>query len=274
MVAKRFRDGRHRACWSDHKAKEVRVENGEKVAGRRARGRARSASRATRSSAPSGASPTPRASASRSSASRSRSRRPWRSNEFLQTTYPEHLRVRRCDRPVPVHAHGVAHGVVLRGERALRPLQEVQGRLLRHPLGDVHRARGRARGPERDRGEGEGHRRTTSSPTASTTSTARSPTARRTALVKVLTKPRHRRDPRLHDRRRHAGEIIVEFVAAMKHGIGLNKILGTIHIYPTYVEVEQVRRGHLEALDGDARADGGGWRRSTTGRAARAAWAR
>ena len=30
----------------------------------------------------------------------------------------------------------------------------------------------------------------------------------------------------------HAADIMAEFVFAMKHGIGLNKILGTIHIYP------------------------------------------
>jgi pyruvate/2-oxoglutarate dehydrogenase complex dihydrolipoamide dehydrogenase (E3) component len=40
-----------------------------------------------------------------------------------------------------------------------------------------------------------------------------------------------------------AGEIIVEFVAAMKHGIGLNKILGTIHIYPTYAEANKYAAG-------------------------------
>ncbi|MBK8971859.1 MAG: FAD-dependent oxidoreductase [Hahellaceae bacterium] len=34
----------------------------------------------------------------------------------------------------------------------------------------------------------------------------------------------------------HAGDLIAEFVLAMKHGIGLNKILGTIHIYPTLAE--------------------------------------
>ena len=38
----------------------------------------------------------------------------------------------------------------------------------------------------------------------------------------------------------HAGELIVEFVAAMKHGIGLNKILGTIHIYPTLAEAYKI----------------------------------
>ena len=34
----------------------------------------------------------------------------------------------------------------------------------------------------------------------------------------------------------HAGDLIAEFVAAMRHGLGLNKILSTIHIYPTLAE--------------------------------------
>lgn len=34
----------------------------------------------------------------------------------------------------------------------------------------------------------------------------------------------------------HAGELIAEFVLAMQHNLGLNKILGTIHSYPTLVE--------------------------------------
>ena len=37
----------------------------------------------------------------------------------------------------------------------------------------------------------------------------------------------------------HAGEIIAEFVLAMKAGLGLNKILGTIHIYPTMAEANK-----------------------------------
>ena len=41
----------------------------------------------------------------------------------------------------------------------------------------------------------------------------------------------------------HAGELIIEFIAAMKHGIGLNKILGTIHIYPTLVEANKYAAG-------------------------------
>ena len=35
----------------------------------------------------------------------------------------------------------------------------------------------------------------------------------------------------------HAGELIHEFVLAMKHGIGLGKIAATIHVYPTFSEL-------------------------------------
>ncbi|MBI2970411.1 MAG: FAD-dependent oxidoreductase [Gammaproteobacteria bacterium] len=34
----------------------------------------------------------------------------------------------------------------------------------------------------------------------------------------------------------HAGDLLAPYVLAMKHGIGLNKILGTIHVYPTLSE--------------------------------------
>ncbi len=34
----------------------------------------------------------------------------------------------------------------------------------------------------------------------------------------------------------HAGDLIAEYVTAMKYNIGLNKVLGTIHIYPTLAE--------------------------------------
>ncbi len=42
----------------------------------------------------------------------------------------------------------------------------------------------------------------------------------------------------------HAGELIAEYVLAMKHGIGLNKILGTIHAYPTLVEANKFAAGN------------------------------
>lgn len=37
--------------------------------------------------------------------------------------------------------------------------------------------------------------------------------------------------------------VITEFVLVMKHGIGLNKILGTIHIYPTMAEANKYAAG-------------------------------
>ena len=41
----------------------------------------------------------------------------------------------------------------------------------------------------------------------------------------------------------HAGDLIAEYVLAMRHGIGLNKILGTIHIYPTLAEANKYVAG-------------------------------
>ena len=41
----------------------------------------------------------------------------------------------------------------------------------------------------------------------------------------------------------HAGELIVEFVTAMKRGLGLNKLLGTIKIYPTFAEANKYTAG-------------------------------
>jgi pyruvate/2-oxoglutarate dehydrogenase complex dihydrolipoamide dehydrogenase (E3) component/uncharacterized membrane protein YdjX (TVP38/TMEM64 family) len=42
----------------------------------------------------------------------------------------------------------------------------------------------------------------------------------------------------------HAGDLIIEFILAMRHGIGLNKILGTIHIYPTLAEANKYVAGN------------------------------
>jgi len=55
-------------------------------------------------------------------------------------------------------------------------------------------------------------------------------------FIKVLTKPGSDRILGATVVGRHAGETITEFVSAMKHNLGLNKILGTIHIYPTFAE--------------------------------------
>ena len=42
----------------------------------------------------------------------------------------------------------------------------------------------------------------------------------------------------------HAGELLAEYVLAMKYGIGLNKILGTIHTYPTMAEAKKFAAGN------------------------------
>ena len=41
----------------------------------------------------------------------------------------------------------------------------------------------------------------------------------------------------------HAGDLIAEYVLAMKHGLGLNKLLGTIHSYPTMAEANKYAAG-------------------------------
>ena len=41
----------------------------------------------------------------------------------------------------------------------------------------------------------------------------------------------------------HAGDLISEFVLAMKYNLGMNKILGTIHVYPTMSEANKYAAG-------------------------------
>jgi pyruvate/2-oxoglutarate dehydrogenase complex dihydrolipoamide dehydrogenase (E3) component len=62
-------------------------------------------------------------------------------------------------------------------------------------------------------------------------------------VVKVLTVPGKDRILGVTIAGEHAGELIAEYIAAMKHGIGLNKILGTIHIYPTMAEANKYAAG-------------------------------
>lgn len=62
-------------------------------------------------------------------------------------------------------------------------------------------------------------------------------------FVKVLTKPGTDKILGVTIVGDHAGDIISEYVAAIKHGFGLNKILGTIHIYPTLAEANKYAAG-------------------------------
>jgi pyruvate/2-oxoglutarate dehydrogenase complex dihydrolipoamide dehydrogenase (E3) component/uncharacterized membrane protein YdjX (TVP38/TMEM64 family) len=51
----------------------------------------------------------------------------------------------------------------------------------------------------------------------------------------------------------NAGEILAEFTLAMKHGLGLNKILGTIHPYPTWNESAKYVAGEWKRAHAPAR---------------------
>ena len=62
-------------------------------------------------------------------------------------------------------------------------------------------------------------------------------------VVKVLTKPGKDKILGVTIVGEHAGDLIAEYVLAMKHGLGLTKILGTIHIYPTLSESNKYAAG-------------------------------
>jgi len=61
--------------------------------------------------------------------------------------------------------------------------------------------------------------------------------------VKVLTEPGKDRILGVTIAAVHAGEMLPEFVLAMNHGLGLNKIMGTIHSYPTWSEANKFVAG-------------------------------
>ena len=62
-------------------------------------------------------------------------------------------------------------------------------------------------------------------------------------LVKVLTVPGKDRILGVTIVCEHAGDVIAEFVLAMRQNIGLSRILGTIHIYPTLAEANKYAAG-------------------------------
>ena len=63
-------------------------------------------------------------------------------------------------------------------------------------------------------------------------------------MIKVLTVPGKDKILGVTIVGEHAGDLIAEYVMAMKHNIGLNKILGTIHIYPTMAEANKYVAGN------------------------------
>lgn len=63
-------------------------------------------------------------------------------------------------------------------------------------------------------------------------------------VVKILTEPGKDKILGVTIMGYHAGDLMAEYVLAMKHGLGLNKILGTIHIYPTMAEANKFAAGN------------------------------
>ncbi|MDE2358136.1 MAG: FAD-dependent oxidoreductase, partial [Betaproteobacteria bacterium] len=72
-------------------------------------------------------------------------------------------------------------------------------------------------------------------------------------IVKVLTVPGKDRVLGATIVGAHAGDLIAEFVTAMKHGIGLNRMLGTIHAYPTLTEANKYAAGAWKRAHAPAR---------------------
>ncbi len=72
-------------------------------------------------------------------------------------------------------------------------------------------------------------------------------------FIKVLTPPGKDRILGATVVGEHAGELLAEFILAMKHGIGLNRILGTIHPYPTWNEAVKYTAGNWKRAHAPAR---------------------
>ena len=62
-------------------------------------------------------------------------------------------------------------------------------------------------------------------------------------MIKVLTRPGRDRILGATVAGEHAGDLLMEFVLAMRHGLGLKKLLGTIHVYPTMAEGARLAAG-------------------------------
>ena len=97
--------------------------------------------------------------------------------------------------------------------------------------------------------------------------------SRATGFIKVLTKPGKDKILGAVVVGPQGGEILAEFTLAMKHGLGLNKILGTVHPYPTWNEAAKYAAGEWKRANAPQGVLGlleklHGWRRGkadTTG---------
>ena len=95
-------------------------------------------------------------------------------------------------------------------------------------------------------------------------------------FVKVLTAPGKDRILGVTIVGAHAGELLAEYTLAMKHGLGLNRVLGTVHPYPTMAEANKYAAGEWKRAHAPQRllawvARFHTWRRGGDGNPARAA---
>jgi len=67
-----------------------------------------------------------------------------------------------------------------------------------------------------------------------------------TGFVRILTPPGRDRILGVTIVGPHAGDLIAEFVNAMRNGLGVRKVLNTIHIYPTLVEANRYAAGNWQ----------------------------
>ncbi|WP_234994887.1 dihydrolipoyl dehydrogenase family protein [Microbulbifer donghaiensis] len=72
-------------------------------------------------------------------------------------------------------------------------------------------------------------------------------------FVKVLTAPGRDKILGVAIVGEGAAELIAEFVLAIKHGLGMNKLLSTIHIYPTMAEANKYAAGNWKRAHAPAR---------------------
>jgi pyruvate/2-oxoglutarate dehydrogenase complex dihydrolipoamide dehydrogenase (E3) component/uncharacterized membrane protein YdjX (TVP38/TMEM64 family) len=92
-------------------------------------------------------------------------------------------------------------------------------------------------------------------------------------MIKVLTVPGKDKILGVTIVGEHAGDLLAEYVLAMRHNIGLNKILGTIHIYPTLAEANKYLAGNWKRAHAPERLlqwveRFHAWRRGTSARTA------
>ena len=84
--------------------------------------------------------------------------------------------------------------------------------------------------------------------------------------IKVLTPPGKDKILGVTIAGEHAGDLIAEYIVAMQHGLGLNKLLGAIHIYPTFSESARMvagnwRKAHVSQKTMSILEKFHGWRR-------------